>query len=97
MTTAQRPNPIWPIMLIYMALILFTIILSMSCAPVRPGKGSPDIYNMRVRVMAVEKTVHGYRVTVRKSYMMYQRVFETLPDSMQVGREIIIPVFHRIK
>jgi hypothetical protein len=76
-------------------LLLISAIALSSCSVDRSVQKDP--YSMTVTVIAVAKVVGGSMVTVRHRDEMYQRLFIELPDSIVVGKRIIMPVFRRIK
>jgi hypothetical protein len=79
---------------IYVRIFILYLSLLASCTVI---KDSTDPYNVIVRVIEIKKVKGGQLVTVKNSYMLYQRLFQTLPDSVVVGKVLVMPVFKRIK
>jgi hypothetical protein len=68
------------------------LIIIVSCAPPR----IVDPYNLVVTVVAVRPASGGTIVTVRHKYILYERLFMQLPDSIIPGKTIVLPIFKRI-
>jgi hypothetical protein len=76
--------------------VISVFVISILFATCSAPRDIADPYSMVVTVISVRPAAGGTMVTIRYKYMLYRRLFIQLPDSVTVGKTLVIPIFKRI-